>query len=875
MDMHSFIDRRPTGSRRRGSLRRLAASIAATAVVAGGLLAAAPAASADTVSAGTRTIDAALAPAPRMSLTGFDASNLMDDAVFYDGAAMTANEIQAFLDQRIGSCQNGRCLNVLSAGVSSRPARYSTSTGALVCNAIQGGTMRVSELIYRTQTACGISAKVILVTLQKEQGLVTSREPSDWNLSAAMGQACPDTAPCDPAFAGIGPQIIAGVTQLKTYKAARFGKQPGVNYIQYNPNAGCGGTNLNIQNYATAALYNYTPYQPNAASLRAGYGLGDGCSSYGNRNFYNYYTDWFGSTRVPPAMNQRYAALGGAEGRLGPAVGQATCGLAQGGCAQAYRNGAIYWTAATGAWESLGSIRGRWGALGYQDGRLGYPTSGENCTASGCSQAFQGGAIYWSAASGTWESTGGIRARWAQLGYEGGVLGFPTSAEVCVASGCSQAYQSGAIYWSAATGAWESSGPIREYWAALGYEGGKLGYPSSALTCVDAGCWQSFERGEVAWSAATGARITSGAINARWAQLGRGTGTLGFPTSDEVCVDGACSQSFTGGWIHWSAATGAWESTGEIRKRWLALGAEKGRMGFPTSGAACTASGCSQAYEGGAIYWSSGAGAWESAGAIRARWGAAGYETGALGYPAGPETCTAVECSQKFVGGTVYWTAPTGAREVQSRLDGRYRELGTTQGVLGFPSAAQNCITTGCAQVFQNGVLYWSQATGAWESRGAIRERWGQAGYEAGRLGYPAGAEKCDTTTGCSQVYQGGGIFWSSGTGAHSTVGAIHTRYGQIGGSTGLLGLPAAEEQCGTTTCVQRFEKGYVYWSAATGAWESSGVIRDFWATQGFESGRLGLPVSAQECSATQCTQTYQGGVVTWRQGQGTSAVFR
>jgi hypothetical protein len=230
-------------------------------------------------------------------LSKFDPANIISDAVFYDSGAMTSAQIQAFLDQKIGACQNGRCLNVTTTNISSRDARYSGSTGALICNAIQGGAMKVSELIYRLQVACGISAKVILVTLQKEQGLTTSRAPSDWNLNAAMGQACPDTAPCDPAFKGIGPQLVGGVTQLKTYKAAEFGKRPGNNYIQWNPNAACGGTNLNIQNWATASLYTYTPYQPNAAALRAGYGLGDGCSSYGNRNFYQYYVDWFGSTQ--------------------------------------------------------------------------------------------------------------------------------------------------------------------------------------------------------------------------------------------------------------------------------------------------------------------------------------------------------------------------------------------------------------------------------------------------------------------------------------------------------------------------------------------------------------------------------------------------
>ncbi len=156
--------------------------------------------------------------------------------------------------------------------------------------------MRVSDLIYRTQVACGISAKVILVTLEKEQSLVTGRAPTERNFTFAMGANCPDTAPCDPAYSGIGPQILAGVTSLKNYSAGRFSRQPGVHWIGFSPREGCGGTNVNVTNYATAALYNYTPYQPNASSLAAGYGTGDVCGSYGNRNFYNFFTDWFGPT---------------------------------------------------------------------------------------------------------------------------------------------------------------------------------------------------------------------------------------------------------------------------------------------------------------------------------------------------------------------------------------------------------------------------------------------------------------------------------------------------------------------------------------------------------------------------------------------------
>jgi hypothetical protein len=66
--------------------------------------------------------------------------------------------------------------------------------------------------------------------------------------------------------------------------------------IAYHPNAACGSSTVLIRNQATAGLYNYTPYQPNRAALDAGYGTGDACSAYGNRNFWLRFRDWFGPT---------------------------------------------------------------------------------------------------------------------------------------------------------------------------------------------------------------------------------------------------------------------------------------------------------------------------------------------------------------------------------------------------------------------------------------------------------------------------------------------------------------------------------------------------------------------------------------------------
>jgi hypothetical protein len=73
-------------------------------------------------------------------------------------------------------------------------------------------------------------------------------------------------------------------------------KKIGINSILYDVSASCGSSNVNITTQATAALYTYTPYQPNQAALNNLYGTGDGCSAYGNRNFWRIFNDWFGST---------------------------------------------------------------------------------------------------------------------------------------------------------------------------------------------------------------------------------------------------------------------------------------------------------------------------------------------------------------------------------------------------------------------------------------------------------------------------------------------------------------------------------------------------------------------------------------------------
>lgn len=260
----------------------------------------------------------ALNPAPASADPwSFDPGLIISDSQFYDANAMTEAEIQTFLENKIGPCTTTRCLDIFRFSIPTYPAFTSQTTGNIVCRQVDGGTnLRASTVIFRVQQACGISAKVILVTLDKEQGLITGRQstgPSDYALNFAMGWGCPDSTGCTDASSALGFQIYRGGRQLVTYKLANFSRQPGVHNIPFHPNPSCGFTAVNIRNYATAALYNYTPYQPTAAALAAyPRGTGGACDSYGNRNFYRYYYAWFGNPVAVTPQGVTTTRIGGA-----------------------------------------------------------------------------------------------------------------------------------------------------------------------------------------------------------------------------------------------------------------------------------------------------------------------------------------------------------------------------------------------------------------------------------------------------------------------------------------------------------------------------------------------------------------------------------
>jgi LGFP repeat/Glycosyl hydrolase family 26 len=262
------------------------------------------------------------------------------------------------------------------------------------------------------------------------------------------------------------------------------------------------------------------------------------------------------------AIGAEYAALGGANSVIGAPITGEFDALG-GGRGQHFTAGSIYWSPSTGASEVHGAIRGTWAGLGWERGPAGYPLSSENRTPDqiGAYNLFQGASIYWSPASGAQQIQGAIRTVWSSLGWEGGFLGYPVTSETSAPDrvGRYNAFQGGSIYWSPASGAHEVHGAIRESWAAMGYERSSLGYPvTSESTAPDqVGRYNVFQGGAVYWSPGTGAHFIRGAIWQKWASMGWEGGQLGYPTSNEYAVAGGSQSDFQHGSLTWSQATGA------------------------------------------------------------------------------------------------------------------------------------------------------------------------------------------------------------------------------------------------------------------------------------------------------------------------------
>ena len=520
--------------------------------------------------------------AQAFSARDFNPGRIIDDAVFYNKDAMNAQQIQTFLNTIIPWCNTWNSQSFVDAGGNRVSAPYvclnnyheNPTTGETSFEKGGGafpGGVSAAQIIYNAAQKYGINPQVLLVMLKKESlGPLTSDNwPTKWQYRYAMGYACPDNGPgntanCSAEKAGFYKQMELAAWQLKYYKdhPNDYRYKIGWNDIQYSPDISCGTKRVYIENIATLSLYIYTPYVPNDGAI-ANYPGTSHCGAYGNRNFYMFFREWFGSVSSP--INLAVATndinnLKSTVTTLGRQVTEITPELdSKPRVWQGFENGTVIWTQNYGAkYIPYDSTYSRWRDLGGSLGQLGVPKTNpvkENSTDGRTWQDFENGTIIYHKDTNGWEMLPGpINDAWEKMGGSVGELGKPISnVQVSNLGERRQVFENGVIMRKDSN---SLAFPItKEIYAR--WQNTDIGLPESfPKSETDGRRWQDFENGTVIWSEQTGAWEILGGFRTHWKQLGGSLGDLGKP------VSGRHIENNGRRWQRFEKATLSWTDLG-------------------------------------------------------------------------------------------------------------------------------------------------------------------------------------------------------------------------------------------------------------------------------------------------------------------------
>lgn len=118
-----------------------------------------------------------------------------------------------------------------------------------------------------------------------------------------------------------------------------------------------------------------------------------------------YWNPYYGAWEVYGGFGTRYQELGGPVHAIGLPIGARFNGAVAGSLVQRFRNGRMFYAAATGVREVYGRVYTAYYGVGLEGGRLGLPTTYQYLVqftmTSGAQQRFQGGYVNWYASNNT------------------------------------------------------------------------------------------------------------------------------------------------------------------------------------------------------------------------------------------------------------------------------------------------------------------------------------------------------------------------------------------------------------------------------------------------------------------------------------------
>jgi uncharacterized protein with LGFP repeats len=352
---------------------------------------------------------------------------------------------------------------------------------------------------------------------------------------------------------------------------------------------------------------------------------------------------------------------------------------------------------------------------------------------------------------------------------------------------------------AAATPQDDADAAITAAWQAAGGDTGLLGPKDGGVYPAGEGFGQDFPGGKIFFTPATGAHIMTGAILDKYMSLGGpADGDLGFPTIDEGAGKAPDSRNTTfsaadNPVIFWTPDTGARVVRGPINAAWDKLDGSAGPLGVPSDDEAYRGNLVTQKFTGGEVTYDRKAKAFttvppelagqldglqipdDPASAINAARRAAGGPLGPLGAAQGePYKIGADGLGQNFAGGKIFYSPSTGANVVTGQVMAKYESVGGPQGDLGFPTtsevdgglATESRMSSFAAK--DQPVIFWTPDYGAVIVRGAMNAAWQKLGGATGSLGAPM-ADQAENGDVITQRFSGGVVSYDRSKKTFST----------------------------------------------------------------------------------------------------------
>ena|GEM_PF-4068417 len=230
---------------------------------------------------------------------------------------------------------------------------------------------------------------------------------------------------------------------------------------------------------------------------------------------------------------------------------------------------------------------------------------------------------------------------------------------------------------------------------------------------------------------------------------------------------------------------------------------------------------------------------------------------------------------RQFEHGAIYWTKQTGSHAVRGAIYAKWQEMGAETSLLGYPTSDEEIAPDygkhgdGRISHFQNGIISWTEQTGAHEIHDAILRKWMSMGLGLSYLGYPITDEQDAPGGGRISHFQHGWIYWSEPTGAHEVHGAIVWKWQNLQAKQHIfLGYPTSDEEVTPQgDRLSYFQYGSIYWSEETGPHEVHGAINAVWEDLQAKHISLGVPITdEQDAPAGGRISHFKNGTITLTQ---------